>query len=163
MRPMSNGRSVGTIAAVIVGLMAVAVVIVLVADRRAPQAFPPGSPEAAIQAYLQAFEDREVETAYEHFSAAAQKRMTLQEFEEAANGWHASQGVELTHLVLIAGSTIDGSRATVELIVESTYEGGLENNTYREEREALLTLEDGAWRFVDPLVWLDPFEYYSFK
>ena len=160
---MSNGRSVGVIAASIVGLIAVAVVLVLLADRRATQDFPPGSPQAAIQGYLAAFDDRELETAYDHFSAAARQQMSFAEFEEAASQWRASQGTELTHVVLIAHSTVDGSEATVELIVEATYDGGLENNTYREEREVRLRLEDGAWRLADPLVWLDPIDYYSFK
>ena len=160
---MSNGRSVGFIAASIIGLVAVAVVVVMLADRRTNQDFPSGSPEAALQAYLRAFDDRNLETAYDHFSAAARQRMTLDEFEGAASQWRASRGPDVRQVVFIAGSRVDGNGATVDLIVESTYDGGLENNTYREEREALLTLEDGAWRFVDPLVWLDPFDYYSFK
>ena len=160
---MSNGRSVGVIAASIVGLVAVAVVIVLLADRRAPQDFPPDSPEAAIQAYLRAFEDRELETAYDHFSAAAQQRMTFAEFESGESQWRAGQGTEVTHVALIANSTVEGTEATIELIVETTYDGGLENNTYRDEREVLMTLEDGAWRFVDPLIWLDPFDHYGIK
>lgn len=160
---MSNGRSVGVIAASIVGLVAIAIVVVLLADRRAPQDFPAGSPEAAIQGYLQAFEDRKLEAAYDHFSAAAQQRMTLAKFEEAASQWRASQGPDVTHAVFIAGSSIDGTESTVELIVETTYAGGLENNIYREERSAQLTLEDGTWRFADPLVWLDPIDYYSFE
>lgn len=157
---MSNGRSVGVIAASIVGLVAVAVVIVLLADRRAPQEFAPGSPEATIQAYLEAWDRGELETAYALFSKGVQSRMSIERFERAASQWRANRG-SVSNAVLISRSTVGGTGATVVVIVETSYGGGLANNTYREERDLRLALEGGAWRLADALVWLDPIDFYE--
>ena len=157
---MSNGRSVGVIAGSIVGLVAVAVVIVLLADRQAPQTFAPGSPEATIQTYMKAWDKGDLEAAYAQFTTAARSQMSLERFEAASSRWRASRHGDTTELVLIERSEIDGSRATVFVIVETSYGGGLENNTYRTEREVQLSLEDGAWRITDPLVWIEPADVY---
>ena len=156
---MSNGRSVGVIAASIVGLVAVAVVIVLLAERRAPQDFAPGTPEATIQAYLKAWDSGDFETAYAQFSNVARAQLSLQRFENASNDWRANRG-DASTAVLIGRSNVNGTGATVTVIVETSYGDGLANNTYREERELLLVLEDGAWRLARALVWLDPADNY---
>ena len=158
---MSNGRSIGIITGSIVGLVAVAVVIVLLADRRAPQEFAIGSPEATIQTYVKAWDRGELETAYAQFSNGARARLSLKQFEAASGDWRASRGGS-SYEVLIGRSIVEGSSATVFVIVETRYGagGGLENNTYREERELRLVLEEGAWRLADALVWLDPADHY---
>ncbi|MCI0345829.1 MAG: hypothetical protein L0221_10365 [Chloroflexi bacterium] len=161
---MSNGRSVGVIAGSIVGLVAVAVVIVLLAERRGPPQFAPGSPEATLQAYLEAWDAGDLQAAYGTFSTVARSRLSLEEYRVAASDWRTGQGGgDVVNVVLIDRSAIDGSRATVFVIVETSYGNGLELNSYRSERDVLLTLEDGTWRIADPLVWLDPIAYYSFK
>lgn len=152
---MSNGRSIGLIAGSIVALVVVAVVIVMLADRRQPQQFAAGSPEATVQTYLRAWDDGDLETAYSSFSEAARRRITLDDYVATSRFWRESRGGDVREAVYIDRSTIDGSRATIYLVVETTYGSGLEVNTYRSQREISLELEDGAWRIAEALVFLD--------
>lgn len=152
---VSNSRSIGLIAASIVGLVVVAIVIVLLADRRQPQQFAAGSPEATVQAYLQAWDRGDLETAYASFSQAAKERITFDDYGAASRFWRQSRGGEVREAVFVDRSVIDGSRATVYLIVETSYGSDLEVNTYRNQREINLEREDGAWRIAEVLVFLD--------
>jgi hypothetical protein len=152
---VSNGRSIGLIAGSIGALVVVAIVIVLLADRRQPQQFAVGSPEATVQTYLQAWDEGDLETAYSTFTQAARRRITLDDYAAASRFWRQSRGGDIREAVYIDRSTIDGSRATIYLIVETTYGSDLEVNTYRNQREITLELEDGAWRIADVLVFLD--------
>lgn len=152
---MSNGRSIGLIAGSIVGLVIAAVVIVLLAERREPQQVAAGSPEATVQVYLRAWDRGDLAGSYAQFSSSAQRRMDFDDYQAAANLWHANRGGDVREAVFIDHATIDGSRATVYLIVETTYGGDLELNTYRNEREIALEREDGAWRIADALVFVD--------
>ena len=65
---MTSGRSVLLIAAGIVGIVVLGVVIVLLAEGREPQAYEPGTPEAAMQAYLAAWDNDDASAAYDYFS-----------------------------------------------------------------------------------------------
>jgi len=152
---VSNGRSIGLIAGSLVALVAVAIVIVMLADRRQPQEFAVGSPEATVQTYLKAWDAGDLETAYSSFSEAARQRITFDDYVATSKLWRESRGGDVRETVYIDRSTIDGSRATIYLVVETTYGSGLEVNTYRDQREISLELEDGAWRIADALVFLD--------
>ena len=55
---MTSGRSVLVIAAGILGIVVLGAVVVLLAEGREPQSYEPGTPEAAMQAYLAAWDER---------------------------------------------------------------------------------------------------------
>jgi hypothetical protein len=110
---VSNGRSIGLIAGSIGALVVVAIVIVLLADRRQPQQFAVGSPEATVQTYLQAWDEGDLETAYSTFTQAARRRITLDDYAAASRFWRQSRGGDIREAVYIDRSTIDGSRATI--------------------------------------------------
>jgi hypothetical protein len=152
---VSNGRSIGLIAGSIVALVVVAIVIVLLADRRQPQQFAAGSPEATVQAYLQAWDREDLGAAYVQFSSSAQRRMAFDDYEAAARYWDSNHGNDIREAVFIDRAAIDGARATVYLIVETSYGSNLELNTYRNEREISLEREAGAWRIADALVFVE--------
>jgi hypothetical protein len=158
---MSNGRSVGVIAASVLAIVGVAVVIVLVAGRREPKAFEPGTPEAALQAYLVAWDAGDLEAAYASLSSAAQRQITFEDYERAARQWRSQQATGVDRLVLFDRSAGNAERMTVYLIVEETYGDQFGGGPYRSERQVDLVREDGAWRTAEPLVWLDPADYYS--
>ena len=157
---MSNGRTVGAIVGTILGIVALAVIIVGLAGRE-PKTFEPGSPEAALQAYLVAWDEGDLEAAYSSFSAAARRGLSFEAYQRAARTWHAQQSSDTRRLLLIDRSTGNAERATVYLILEETYRRDLSASSYRSQREVSLIREEGAWRIADPLVWLDPADYYK--
>lgn len=157
---MSNGRTVGVIVASVLAIVALAVVIVSLVGR-APKTFEPGSPEAALQAYLVAWDDGDLETAYSSFSAAAHRDLSFADYQRAARTWRSQQTSDIRRLLLIDRSTGNAERVTVYLILEETYGKNLEASSYRSQREVSLVREEGAWRLADPLVWLDPADNYK--
>lgn len=159
---MSNSRSIGIIVASVVALIGLAVVVVLLAGRRGPEAYPIGSPEAALQAYLVAWDDGDVKAAYAALSRDAHRSMSFGDYQRAARQWRSGQSPQSTRTVLIDRTEGGGDRRVIYLIVEETYGNGLEQGSYRSERQVELVREDGAWRMSQPLVWLDPAEAYKY-
>jgi hypothetical protein len=141
-----------------VGIGAVAILAVVavgLSAARDPDQFPADSPQAALQAYLQAFDDGDYEAAYASFSADVRGQMSLQDFERAATDYHLyateSRGV------LYDGVATDGDeRATLQLTVEVSYGDVLFADRYSYPTEVRMVREDGAWRIDQALVHLDP-------
>ena len=67
---MTSGRSVLVIAAGILGIVVLGAVVVLLAEGREPQSYEPGTPEAAMQAYLAAWDNDDPSAAYDVLSNA---------------------------------------------------------------------------------------------
>jgi len=139
-----------------IGVVAIlAVVAVGLSAARDPDQFPADSPQAALQAYLQAFEDEDYEAAYASFSADVQRQMSLEEFERAATDYH--QYATESRRVLYDGVETDGNeRATLRLTVEVSYGDVLFADRYSYPAEVRMVREDGAWRIDQALVHLDP-------
>ena len=139
-----------------IGVVAIlAVVAVGLSAARDPDQFPADSPQAALQAYLQAFEDEDYEAAYASFSADVQRQMSLEEFERAATDYH--QYATESRRVLYDGVETDGDeRATLRLTVEVSYGDVLFADRYSYPAEVRMVREDGAWRIDQALVHLDP-------
>jgi len=139
-----------------IGVVAIlAVVAVGLSAARDPDQFPADSPQAALQAYLQAFEDEDYEAAYASFSADVAGQMSLEDFERAATDYHlyASE----SRRVLYDGVETNGDeRATLQLTVEVSYGDMLFADRYSYPTEVRMVREDGAWRIDQALVHLDP-------
>jgi hypothetical protein len=141
-----------------VGIGAVAILAVVavgLSAARDPDQFPADSPQAALQAYLQAFDDEDYEAAYASFSADVRGQMSLEDFERAATDYHlyATQ----SRRVLYDGVETDGDeRATLRLTVEVSYGDVLFADRYSYPTEVRMVREDGAWRLDQALVHLDP-------
>jgi hypothetical protein len=139
-----------------IGVVAIlAVVAVGLSAARDPDQFPADSPQAALQAYLQAFDDEEYEAAYASFSADVQRQMSLEDFERAATDYR--QYATESRGVLYDGVETDGGeRATLRLTVEVSYGDVLFADRYSYPTEVRMVREDGAWRIDQALVHLDP-------
>ena len=81
---MSSNRSLVYIGAGIVALAVLGVAVVLLAESREPASFEPGSPQAAMQGYLAAWDEGDYEAAYGYFSDEVQADATLEEYESQA-------------------------------------------------------------------------------
>jgi hypothetical protein len=158
---MSGARTIGLIVGGIVVLIGASIAVVLLAGNRGPQTFPSDSPEAALQVYLKAWDAGDEKAAYAVFSKAARRAMSFGEFQRAARQWRSNQAPDSSRTVLFERSEVGPRSATVFLIVEERYGEGLSGGSYRSSREVRLVREGDAWKLADPLVWLEPAEYFA--
>lgn len=158
---MSNTRTLAFIAGGIVALVLVSVAVVLLAGARQRQEFAAGTPEAAVQAYLDAWEEEDAEAAWAFFSTAVQERYTFENYERAVSDYHLYQYPDggPNRSVYIDGVDGSGDQVTVQLTVEEYYGDGLNTSSYRSPRGVRMVREGGAWKLADPLIWLDPGEF----
>lgn len=159
---VSSGRTVGVIVGSVLVLVAASVAVVLLAGPRAPQTFPSDAPEAALQAYLKAWEARDDRAAYEAFSEDARRTTPFGRFQRSAQQWRAAQSPGLSRAVFFDRSDVRSERATIHLIVEERYGDGPWDGGYESTRDIDMVREDGAWRIAVPLVWLEPAEFWAY-
>jgi len=137
-----------------IGVVAIlAVVAVGMSAARDPDQFPADSPQAALQAYLQAFEDEDYVAAYAFFSADVQRQMSLEEFEQAVRNYGMYAGD--SRRVLYDGTRGTGDHVTLQLTVE-VLSGGLATDRYSYPTEVPMVRENEVWRIDQALVHLDP-------
>lgn len=149
-------RSVLVVGAAIVVLIALAVVVVL-AVPKGPTAYDPGSPEAAFQAFYQAYEAGDVEGAYGLLGAAVRDQLTLAEYRRLAaeHAWQRDQD----RRVVLLGTDVTGDRANLRLRVDQFSGGGLGGDRYSDERTIRLVREHGAWLIDDPIIGIENVSY----
>jgi len=142
-----------------IGVVAIlAVVAVGLSAARDPDQFPADSPQAALQAYLQAFEDEDYKAAYASFSADVQSQMSLEDFERAATDYHqyATESRRVLYDGIDQVQTDGDERATLRLTVEVSYGDVLFADQYSYPTEVRMVREGGAWHIDQALVHLDP-------
>jgi hypothetical protein len=142
-----------------IGVVAIlAVVAVGLSAARDPDQFPADSPQAALQAYLRAFDDQDYEAAYASFSSDVQRQMSLEDFERAATDYHlyATESRRVLYDGIDQVETDGGERARLRLTVEVSYGDVLFADRYSYPTEVHMVREDGAWRIDQALVHLDP-------
>ncbi len=111
-----------------------------------PASYPAGSPEAAFQAFLQASEGGDTETAYAALSPQVRARWTYAAFDQQHRMYRS--GDERT-LVYIDRVDVAGDRATLRLTVEHLYGEGLTSDRWTEHDVPVrMLLVDGNW-YVD--------------
>jgi hypothetical protein len=155
---MSAGRTLALIASGIIALVLLAVVVVLLAGTRSPQQFAAGSPEAAVQGYLAAWDEGDAEATWAFFSSEVQDSYSFEDYERAIDeyGLYSYPEGGPRRSVYIDGVEGGGERLTVQLTVDEYYGDGLNTSSYRSPRSVRLIREEGAWKIRDPLIWLDP-------
>ena len=137
------------IAGSIILLSAVSVAIALFAASDEPETYAAGTPEFAIQQYIETVRDRDVDAAYEMLSSNAQRdvsRSELRDFIRHSFLHDPDRRVRLTDV------TVSGDRATVELTTEYTGGGPLDLNRYTEKHIIPLVLEEREWKIDDPFI-----------
>lgn len=154
---MTSTRGITYIAAGILGLVIVAAVIVLLAGARTPTVFPAGSPQAALQAYLAAWEQRDVEAAYGFFSTEVKANTSQEEYRRAVDGFgDVSPGDEAVFIDAAEGT---GDRTTLHLTIEHYYGGGPGSEVFRDTRTARMVREADGWKIDEPLIGVDPIPF----
>jgi hypothetical protein len=155
---MTSHRSLLAIGAGVVALVLVTLAVVLLTDDRTRTSFPEGSPEAALQGYLDALDAGDVEAAYAAFSSEVRSRMSQEAFaREVETRGTGAERPDTRYLV--TATTVDGDTARVTITVEEFYEDGLGGSTNRYDREIRLVREGDAWHIDEPLVWLESAPY----
>jgi hypothetical protein len=157
---MSNTRTLAFIAGGIVALVLVSIAVVLLAGGRQRQEFAAGSPEAAVQAYLDAWEEGDPATLWAFFSTEVQEEYSLEDYERSVSDYFVYQYPDggPSRSVFIDGVDGSGDRVTVQLTVEEHYGDGLNTSSYRSPRAVRMVREEDGWKLADPLIWLDPAE-----
>lgn len=153
---MTTDRGLLLIGGGILALVVIAVVVVLVAGHRSDATFEPGSPEAAIQTYLSALDEDDLEAAYTAFSTNVQERWSLEDYRRTVDSYPPDFGRDTPRRVLFDRVDETDGRARVHLTVEEFYGDGLSGDTYRSSRQIRMVREADDWRIDDLLVWLDP-------
>ena len=142
-------------AAVAVAVLAVVSVVVVLATGDNDETQPAGSPEAAVQDFLQAMQGGEYETAYAYLSPELQEDCTLTEFRRSSRFTEDS-----TQRVLLESTREVTDGVEVRVSIVSPPRGTVFQEEYSYTRVLLLQQIDGqqtggqqtggAWRFVDP-------------
>lgn len=141
----------------IVALIALATLVVLAAPKGST-VYEPGSPEAAFQAFYQAFEGGEVEDAYELLGSSVTDQLTLTEYRrlDAEQGWQRDED----RRVVLLGSDRTGDTRLLRLRIDQfSSGGGLGGNRYSYERTIRLVQEDGSWLIDEPIVGIENVAY----
>ena len=126
------------IAITIAGIV-VASVVVAVALDHAETEFEPGTPEATVQAYFRAIQDRDAEAAIAQFTTDLQERCSTEELRR-------SYQYQSDFSARIRDTTVRGEVAEIDVRIannggESPFGGG-----YDVDQLIFLEQEDGEWR-----------------
>lgn len=148
-----DSRQLLFIGAGILALLILSVVVVLLVGRTGAADYPADSPEGTLQRYLAAFDDGDYEVAYGYFSDRVKEEMPIEDFRQAAGMYG---GYPTTQRVLFEGSSGDGDRVRLELVVEYFYGEGLGSGSDRQPRQVNMVREGDGWRIDDSLFGLDP-------
>jgi hypothetical protein len=153
---MSGARGLAAIAVGVVLLVTASVAVVILAGNRPPAVYPAGSPEAALQAYLEAWERRDLDEAWASFSTAARSGTTQGAYRSQAEDYRqwAEPPTGPSRRVFIDRATLNGDRASLELTIEETWILGLSVSRSQYGQTLAMVQEDGAWRFDRLLVGL---------
>lgn len=158
---MGSDRSLLAIAGGIAATVVVAVLIVVVLGDRPPPAFPPGTPEAALQGYVGAWEDADLEAAYAYFSTSVKGTMPFEQYRQAVRDQGTfSGGAPQQRRVTIDKVELDGERAEAYLSIEYSFDGGFPlGGGYKDTRTIHLVKEAVDWKIDDALIGLDPNQF----
>jgi hypothetical protein len=160
VRAPSVGRQVAALGAVLVALMVLALIVVTSATNPATR-FGPGTPEGAFQAYLAAWDARDLDGAYATFSGRVQRQLTIDEYRATARDFQYDSGRE--RRVVLLDSTVNGDEATLELRVDELGGGGIfgARSVWSREITVDLVREAGSWRLDMALANLEPVYWYA--
>jgi len=126
-----------------VGVIVVASIIVAIAGN-GEQEFEAGTPEATIQEYFRAVQDRDAQSAFGYLTQDLRDRCSVEE-------WRRSTTYEEDFAVRIRDKTVRDGLVEIEVRIgvnggESPFSGG----GYDVERLMALELVDGEWLISDP-------------
>lgn len=142
------GRRTWLVATVAVAaLIAIALIAIVLVSRQEDTVYEPGSPEAVVQAYAEAWEAGDADAAWEMLTPRAQGRLERSEFSNAIS-WEE----EMPTRVWVEERRDLDDRVMLTLTVERTWDGLLgPSRDIGSLRLTLIELDD-AWRIDSPIV-----------
>lgn len=152
-QPARESRSLLYIGAGILALLVISVAVVLAIGRTATPDFPADSPEGSLQRYFATFEEGNYEAAYEYFSERVKEQMSVDDFRRSIDMYQGSPGAQR---VLFQGTSGEGDRVRVELVIEYFYDDGFGGGSSSQPRQVGMVREGGEWRIDDALAGLEP-------
>jgi hypothetical protein len=155
---MTGNRSLLYIGAGVLALVVLGAAVVLLAGGRQPASFEPGTPQAAMQGYLAAWQDDDYEAAYGFFSDEIRTETSLEQYESQVRGFGEPYGGSDT-AVYIDKAEIAGQQATLYLTVEQYSGGGIGGESYRSQRELRMVHQADGWKIDEPLIGVEQFSF----
>jgi hypothetical protein len=156
---MTHNRSVLYIGAGILALAILGAAVVLLAEGRQPTSFAPGTPEAAMQGYLAAWQEDDYEAAYAFFSDEIKAETSLEAYESQVRGFGDPYLGGSDTAVYIDKAEGDSQRVTLFLTFEQYYGGGLGGESYRSQREIRMIHQADGWKIDEPLIGLEQIQF----
>jgi hypothetical protein len=157
---MKRNRSVLYIGAGILALAALGTAVVLLAEGRQPSSFAPGTPQAAMQAYLAAWQDDDYPAAYQLFSDEIRAGTSLEEYESQLRTFGDPFGDGSSVAVYIDKAEGDDRQVTLYLTVEQHYGGGFGGgDSYRSPREVRMVHQTEGWKIDEPLIGVEQIRF----
>jgi hypothetical protein len=156
----AGGRSRPVLIAVVViaAIIVIGMAVVLLRPS-GPTAYPVGSPEAAFQAQLAAYEANDLETAYSYFSSAVRSAMPVAGYRQATSDYSWQQ--QQDRRVVLENVVVTGERAVISLRVEQFDQGGFGGSRSSWERDVRMVHEPEGWRVDESVVGVESAPYYG--
>lgn len=133
---MSEKRA-NRVLGIVVAAIAIVALIVVMASRQSTTQLDQGSPEAAVQQYLQAVSDRKFDLALEFLSEDS--KCTVEDFDRAY--------IQESLRIGLTESSANQETAVVTVSIQSS-NGDPFGGTYTEERNFRLVNADGEWKIT---------------
>jgi hypothetical protein len=157
---MNRNRSVLYIGVGVLGVVVLGAAVVLLAEGRRPASFEPGTPQAAMQEYLAAWQDDDYEAAYQYFSDQIKADTSLEEYESLVRNFGDPNGYQSNEAIYIDKADGDEEEVTLYLTVEQFYGGdGLGGGSYRSQRTVRMIHQAGGWKVDEPLMGVEQFPF----
>ena len=159
--PAASSRGIRGPVAIIGGLIVVVVLLVafVLASNRGPAVYAVGSPEAAFQRYLAAWDAGDFPGAYAAFSSRIRTRVTLEDYRAMAPRY--TYGGSDQQRVVLLNANVREPAATLNLRVEHWAPGGglSGGSSWSATTSVAMVKEDGAWYVDDYLAGVDQLGY----
>ncbi|HEV2109598.1 MAG TPA: hypothetical protein VGR16_15160 [Thermomicrobiales bacterium] len=150
VEPPSRTRGPERSLVLIAGLTGLVVIVTIVLaftlGDREPATFDPGTPERAVQDYLQALDDGDVEAAYALLASEYRRTTSLATFTNSGGQKYGYR--QDADRVTVEDVDIDGETARLQLGLRFVADDG---DDYEQEIDVALVRESGAWRLRNPL------------
>ena len=150
--PQGIGHRAWLVGLILVGAFVAiaAMAMVLIGDRQ-DTVYDPDSPEAAVQAYTQAWEGGDVDAAWQVLTPRAQERVEWFEFQHAAT-WSEDSPTRMW----VAERDDHDDYVVLTLSIERTWDGLLGPDRDVQSLRLRLVRLDGSWRIDSPIAGFYP-------
>jgi hypothetical protein len=157
---MKRNLSVLYIGVGVLGVAVLGAAVVLLAEGRRPASYDLGTPQAAMQEYLTAWQSDDYEAAYAYFSDEIKGDTSLEEYETLQRNFGDPNGYQSNEAVYIDKAEGDDAQVTLYLTVEQFYGGdGLGGGSYRSPRSVRMVHQADGWKIDEPLMGVEQFPF----